>query len=49
MGDDIPDYEVMQRVGLPCCRLMPHPKSGHSKYIYLSKERRLGRDLIEQY
>ncbi len=19
MGDDIPDYEVMQRVGLPCC------------------------------
>ena len=19
MGDDIPDYEVMQLVGLPCC------------------------------
>lgn len=50
MGDDIPDYEVMQRVGLPACpsdaapeirqiaRYISHHKAGDG----------CGRDLIEQ-
>lgn len=34
MGDDIPDYEVMQLVGLPCCPADAAPEiKGISKYI----------------
>ena len=50
MGDDIPDYEVMQLVGLPCCPADAAPEiKAISKYI----SHRLGgygcgRDVIEQ-
>jgi 3-deoxy-D-manno-octulosonate 8-phosphate phosphatase (KDO 8-P phosphatase) len=34
MGDDIPDYEVMQKVALPCCPADAVPEIKHvSKYI----------------
>ena len=50
MGDDIPDYEVMQRVGLPCC---PADACAEIKDIarYVSPcmgGHGAGRDVIEQ-
>lgn len=50
MGDDIPDYEVMCRIGLPCCPSDAAPEiMAVSKYI---SQRKGGdaccRDLIEQ-
>jgi len=50
MGDDLPDYHVMQKVGLPCCPqdAVPEIKS-ISKYIS-HKNGGFGaaRDVIEQ-
>ena len=50
MGDDIPDYEIMQRVGLPVC-----PKDAAEEIIALSRYvspycggHGCGRDVIEQ-
>lgn len=50
MGDDIPDYEIMQRCGLPCCPADADPEiKAISKYI---SNRNGGegcaRDVIEQ-
>ena len=50
MGDDIPDYEVMRLVGLPCC---PADAAVEIKEIskYVSPRRGgegCGRDVIEQ-
>ncbi|MBR5687854.1 MAG: HAD hydrolase family protein [Prevotella sp.] len=50
MGDDIPDYEVMKRVGCPCCPVDACPDI---KEISLYVSRRKGgqgcaRDVIEQ-
>ena len=50
MGDDIPDYQVMQRVGLPCC---PCDAAEEIKQIarYISPRKGgegCGRDVIEQ-
>jgi len=49
-GDDIPDYEVMQQVGLPACPADAAPEiKAISKYI--SKKNGgdgVGRDIIEQ-
>ena len=50
MGDDIPDYEVMQMCGLPCC---PADAAHEIKEIsrYISPRRGgegCGRDVIEQ-
>lgn len=50
MGDDIPDYEVMQRVGLPCC---PADAASEIKAISLYISHRQGgygcvRDVVEQ-
>lgn len=50
MGDDIPDYEVMQMCGLPCC---PADAAVEIKQIakYISPKcggRGCGRDVIEQ-
>lgn len=50
MGDDIPDYEVMQMCGLPCC---PSDAACEIKgiSIYISPNRGgegCGRDVIEQ-
>lgn len=50
MGDDIPDYEVMQRAGCPCCPADAcHEIKNISTYV---SERRGGygcaRDIIEQ-
>lgn len=50
MGDDIPDYEIMQRCGCPCCPsdACPDIKS-ISKYISKCKGGYgCGRDIIEQ-
>lgn len=50
MGDDIPDYEVMQLVGLPACPIDAAPEiKSISRYIS-SKEggRGCARDVIEQ-
>lgn len=50
MGDDIPDYEVMQRVGCPCCPADACPDiRGIS--LYVSRQRGgygCARDVIEQ-
>src|SRR3712207_3222699 len=50
VGDDIPDYEIMQRVGCPCC-----PKDACQEIkdisIYVSSRKGgygVGRDIIEQ-
>ena len=50
MGDDIPDYEVMQLVGLPCCPADAAPEiKAISKYISHCKGGYgCGRDVIEQ-
>ena len=50
MGDDIPDYEVMQRSGCPCC---PADAAAEIKQIstYVSPQQGgygCGRDVIEQ-
>ena len=50
MGDDIPDYEVMQRVGLPCCPADAAPEI-KSRATYISPRNGgygCGRDVIEQ-
>lgn len=50
MGDDIPDYEVMKKVGLPCCPADAAPEiRAISRYIsaYNGGEG-CGRDLLEQ-
>ncbi|MBP5171003.1 MAG: HAD hydrolase family protein [Bacteroidales bacterium] len=50
MGDDIPDYEVMQRVGLPCCPSDAAPEIKEiSLYVSPCKGGDgCGRDLLEQ-
>jgi len=50
MGDDIPDYEVMRQVGLPCC---PRDAAPEIREISLYVSHRYGgqgcvRDVIEQ-
>ena len=50
MGDDIPDYEVLQRVGLPCCPSDAAPEI-KSVCIYVSHRKGgygCGRDVVEQ-
>jgi len=50
MGDDIPDYEVMQKCGLPCCPADAAPEiKAVSKYIS-HKNGGMGcaRDVVEQ-
>ena len=50
MGDDIPDYEVMKRCGLPCCPADAAPEiKAVSKYISHKKGGEgCGRDVLEQ-
>ena len=50
MGDDIPDYPVMELVGLPCCPNDAAPEiQGISKYIsYKKGGEGCVRDIIEQ-
>ncbi len=50
MGDDIPDYPVMQKVGLPCCPKDAAPEIQNiSKYISQKKGGKgCARDVIEQ-
>ena len=50
MGDDIPDYEVMRQVGLPCCPADAAPEiKAVSTYISPCKGGYgCGRDVIEQ-
>jgi 3-deoxy-D-manno-octulosonate 8-phosphate phosphatase (KDO 8-P phosphatase) len=50
MGDDIPDYVVMQLVGLPCCPADAVPEIKQiSKYISgLDGGKGCGRDVIEK-
>jgi 3-deoxy-D-manno-octulosonate 8-phosphate phosphatase (KDO 8-P phosphatase) len=50
MGDDIPDYEIMQKCGLPCCPSDAAPEiKAISQYIspYNGGEG-CGRDVLEQ-
>ncbi len=50
MGDDIPDYEVMRLVGLPCCPADAAPEI-KSVSLYVSPRKGgygCGRDVIEQ-
>lgn len=50
MGDDIPDYEVMRKCGLPCCPADAAPEI-KSVSIYISHRDGgygCGRDVIEQ-
>lgn len=50
MGDDIPDYEVMQRCGCPCCPADAAPEI-KSLSVYISHRsggQGCGRDVIEQ-
>lgn len=50
MGDDIPDYEVMQRCGCPCCPTDACPEIRElSVYIsHIPGGQGCGRDVIEQ-
>ena len=50
MGDDIPDYEVMLKVGLPACPADAAPEiKAISKYIsHKNGGDGCGRDLLEQ-
>jgi 3-deoxy-D-manno-octulosonate 8-phosphate phosphatase (KDO 8-P phosphatase) len=50
VGDDIPDYEVMERVGLPACPADAVPEiKAISKYIsHKTGGLGVGRDIIEQ-
>lgn len=50
MGDDMPDYEVMQRVGIPCC---PKDAAAEIKQLSVYVSPQIGgsgcvRDVIEQ-
>lgn len=50
VGDDIPDYEVMKRVGCPCCPSDACPEIKETS-LYVSDRcggRGVGRDIIEQ-
>jgi 3-deoxy-D-manno-octulosonate 8-phosphate phosphatase (KDO 8-P phosphatase) len=50
MGDDVPDYEVMQRCGCPCCPADACPEI-KSLSVYVSHRQGgygCGRDVIEQ-
>ena len=50
MGDDIPDYEVMRRVGCPCCPADAAPDIRNIS-LYISRRNGgdgCGRDVIEQ-
>ena len=50
MGDDIPDYEVMKRCGLPCCPADAAPEIKDAA-LYISQHKGgygCGRDVIEQ-
>ncbi|MDT3388365.1 MAG: 3-deoxy-D-manno-octulosonate 8-phosphate phosphatase, partial [Bacteroidota bacterium] len=50
MGDDIPDYEIMQKVGCPVCPADAAPEIKHIS-IYLSQKRGgygCVRDVVEQ-
>lgn len=50
MGDDIPDFEIMQHVGLPCCPADAAPEiKAVSKYVSpYQGGYGCGRDVIEQ-
>lgn len=50
MGDDIPDYEVMQQCGLPCCPADAAPEiKSVAKYIsHYNGGQGCARDVIEQ-
>ena len=50
MGDDIPDYEVMQQCGLPCCPADAAPEiKAISRYVSQHKGGMgCGRDVLEQ-
>lgn len=50
VGDDIPDYEVMNRCGCPCCPSDACPEiKGISRYICTAKGGNgVGREIIEQ-
>ena len=50
MGDDIPDYEVMQQVGLPCCPVDACAEIREiSRYVSPCQGgRAAARDVIEQ-
>ena len=50
MGDDIPDYQVMKMVGLPCCPQDSVPEiKGISKYVsHKNGGKGAVRDVIEQ-
>ena len=50
MGDDIPDYEIMQRCGCPCCPSDAAPEiQSISKYVsHIKGGYGCGRDVIEQ-
>ena len=50
MGDDLPDYQVMQEVMLPCCPQDAVPEiKGLSKYVsHLNGGKGCVRDVIEQ-
>lgn len=50
VGDDIPDYEIMQRVGCPCCPKDACPEIKEvSRYVSdLKGGYGVGRDVIEQ-
>ncbi|KXB37004.1 3-deoxy-D-manno-octulosonate 8-phosphate phosphatase, YrbI family [Bacteroidales bacterium KA00344] len=50
MGDDIPDYEIMQRVGCPCCPADACPEVKNIS-VYVSQKRGgfgCARDVLEQ-
>lgn len=50
MGDDIPDYQVMQKCGLPCCPADAAPEI-QAVSVYVSHRKGgygCGRDVIEQ-
>jgi len=50
MGDDIPDYEIMQMCGLPCCPADACPEiKAISKYVsHKNGGMGCGRDVVEQ-
>ena len=50
VGDDIPDFEIMQQVGLPCCPADAAPEmKAISKYVSpFAGGNGCGRDVIEQ-
>lgn len=50
MGDDIPDLEVMQRVGVPCCPADAAPEVKKVSVYISDKEGGMGcaRDIVEQ-